>query len=159
MSRKEGRILAFQALYSYDVGGIGLEDLLKFEWTENPVSLSEELQLVQPSEDEEKSRKKHVVAEDSKLFAKVLISGCLDHIGEVDEMIKSHLSGKWELGRINRVTLAILRISVYSLLFQKDIHPTIIIDEAINLSRDFGSDDSFKFINAILDTISKEIQK
>jgi N utilization substance protein B len=57
------------------------------------------------------------------------------------------------------VDLAILRISVYPLLFQKDLHSSIIIDEAIDISKEFGSDDSFKFINAVLDSIRKSQSK
>ena len=72
-------------------------------------------------------------------------------------MIKSHLSASWTMERLNKVSLAVLRLSVYSLLYQKDLHPSIIIDEAIAIVKEFGQDDSFKFLNAILDTISKDI--
>ena len=75
---------------------------------------------------------------------------------KIDELIKSHLSG-WDFNRVNRVSLAILRMSVYSLLFQKDVPATIVIDEAIDIAKDYGQDDSFKFINAVLDNIRKEI--
>ena len=57
------------------------------------------------------------------------------------------------------MTLAVLRMSVFAILYQKDLNPTIVIDEAIGISKDFGTDDSFKFINAILDTIRKEEEK
>ena len=60
---------------------------------------------------------------------------------------------------MNKVTLAVLRISIFAILYQKDLNPTIVIDEAIGISKDFGTDDSFKFINAILDTIRKEEEK
>ena len=136
--RRKGRVLAFQALYSYDVGQVPLEDLLKLDWrnideTEDANSVEEYL-----------------------AFARILISGTINHIQEIDSVIKSHLSEKWEMGRINKVTLAILRMSVFSLLYQKDVSPPIIIDEAISISKKYGTDDAFKFINAILDKISKE---
>lgn len=138
MVRRKGRVLAFQALYSYDVGQVPLEDLLKLDWrnideTEDANSVEEYL-----------------------AFARILISGTINHIQEIDSVIKSHLSEKWEMGRINKVTLAILRMSVFSLLYQKDVSPPIIIDEAISISKKYGTDDAFKFINAILDKISKE---
>ena len=81
---------------------------------------------------------------------------CLIHIDEIDEKIKTHLSGKWDFNRLNKVTLAILRISIFSIIHQKEISPSIVIDEAIDLAKQFDSDESFKFINAMLDTIRKE---
>ena len=135
MSRRKGRILAFQALYSYDVGGESLEQLLKLEWAE----------LKESEKDA-----------DTVDFARILISGTINHIEEVDGVIKAHLTQNWEFSRVNKVSLAILRISSYSLLFQPEIHPTIVIDEAIDIAREYGSDDSYKFINAVLDHIRKE---
>ena len=135
MSRRKGRILAFQALYSYDVGGESLEQLLKLEWAE----------LKESEKDA-----------DTVDFARIIISGTINHIEELDEAIKKHLTQNWEFSRVNRVSLAILRISSYSLLFQPEIHPTIVIDEAIDIAREYGADDSYKFINAVLDHIRKE---
>ncbi|MCR4714942.1 MAG: transcription antitermination factor NusB [Treponemataceae bacterium] len=137
MARRKGRIIAFQALYSWDVSGMELEDLLKFEW-------------VSP---ETKER----MDEESDTFTRLLISGTIENCGEIDEVIKKHLIN-WDFERLNKVDLAILRISVYSLLFQKDIHPTIIIDEAIDISKEFGTDESYKFVNAVLDNVRKTLK-
>jgi transcription antitermination protein NusB len=135
VSRRKGRILAFQALYSWDVGNVPLEDLTRFVWTEN--------------------EKGETADSESKDFARLLIVGAMEHINDIDDQIKLHLSDNWDFDRLNRVTLAILRMSVYSLLFQKDMPATIVIDEAIDIAKEYGPDDSFKFINALLDTIKK----
>ena len=111
-----------------------LDDLLIFEWVS----------------DETKER----MDEESDAFTRLLISGTIENCAEIDEVIKKHLIN-WEFGRLNKVDLAILRISVYSLLYQKDIHPTIIIDEAVDISKDFGTDESYKFVNAVLDNVRK----
>ena len=134
MARRKGRILAFQALYSWDLGNVDISNVLDFAWVEK-----ETLERM---------------GEESLSFTKLLVSGTIEHIEEIDSVIKSHLTN-WDFDRLNKVDLAILRISVYPLLFQKDIHSSIIIDEAIDISKEFGSDDSFKFINAILDAIKK----
>ena len=134
MARRKGRILAFQALYSWDLGNVDIDNVLDFAWVEK-----ETLERM---------------GEESLSFTKLLVSGTIEHIEEIDSVIKSHLTN-WDFDRLNKVDLAILRISVYPLLFQKDIHSSIIIDEAIDISKEFGSDDSFKFINAILDAIKK----
>lgn len=134
MARRKGRILAFQALYSWDLGNVDIDNVLDFAWVEK-----ETLERM---------------GEESLSFTRLLVSGTIEHIEEIDSVIKSHLTN-WDFDRLNKVDLAILRISVYPLLYQKDIHSSIIIDEAIDISKEFGSDDSFKFINAILDAIKK----
>jgi N utilization substance protein B len=134
VARRKGRILAFQALYSWDLGNVDISNVLDFAWVEK-----ETLERM---------------GEESLSFTKLLVSGTIEHIEEIDSVIKSHLTN-WDFDRLNKVDLAILRISVYPLLFQKDLHSSIIIDEAIDISKEFGSDDSFKFINAVLDSIRK----
>lgn len=154
MSRRNGRIMAVQALYSYDVGKMPLEEILSLNWVQNESdsdSVPEEVRL-------EDVKKESTKSEESD-FARLLISGTVNHIDEIDEKIKSHLSGSWSFDRLNKVTLAVLRISVYAILFQQDLDSSIVIDEAIGISKAFGTDDSFKFINAILDTIGKEVKK
>ena len=71
-------------------------------------------------------------------------------------MIKAHLTKDWSLERINKVTLAILRTSIYEMKFQSGSTPQIVIDEAVKIAKDFGTDDSYKFINAVLDKIGKD---
>ena len=88
------------------------------------------------------------------MFSRLLVSGTIEHIDEIDSVIKANLTN-WDFDRLNKVDLAILRISIYPLLYQKDLHSSIVIDEAIDISKQFGSDDSFKFINAILDSVRK----
>ncbi len=134
MSRHKSRIIAFQALYSWDVSGESIENLLKFSWIDS----------------------KEKLEESDLTFSRLLIAGTIENLEQIDKLIESHLSENWTFDRLNKVTLAILRISVYSIIFQKDIAPSIVIDEAISLSKDFGPEDSFKFINAMLDKISKE---
>jgi N utilization substance protein B len=62
----------------------------------------------------------------------------------------------WDFSRLNKVDLAILRISAYCLLFQSDIPPSVTIDEAIDIAKEFGTDDSYRFINGVLDGIRKQ---
>ncbi|MFW6291542.1 MAG: transcription antitermination factor NusB, partial [Spirochaetota bacterium] len=51
----------------------------------------------------------------------------------------------------------ILRLSAYSLLFQSDIPASVTIDEAIDLAREFGSDESYRFVNGVLDAVRKDV--
>lgn len=146
MSRRKGRILAFQALYSWDVSQSSVEDILTFSWLQNDSKNSDSQENAEPSE----------AAKEERMFASLIIAGTIDHITQIDELIKSHLSSNWTLERINKVTLAILRTSIYEMKFQADAQQKIVIDEAVNIAREFGPDDSYKFINAVLDKIGKE---
>ena len=172
VSRRNGRILAVQALYAWDVGSSPLEDLLSFEWTKR-MAHSDEL-IPKPNapkdksaqaktaavQDETQAEQEHEELSPSRKlemdFARLLVTGTVSRIAEIDKRIKSHLAEGWEFDRLDRVTLAILRTSVFALLWQRDVSSTIVIDEAIAISKAFALDDSFKFINAILDTIAKE---
>ena len=71
----------------------------------------------------------------------------------------AHLSAKWSLERINKVALAVIRMSVYAMMFQKDVPSAIVIDEAVEIVKEYGVDDSHKFTNAILDNISKDLSE
>lgn len=131
MSRRKGRVLAFQGLYSWDVGKNPLEEILSFTWSE--------------AKDEE-----------AEAFAGLVISGTVEHIEEIDAKIESHLSASWTMERVNKVTLAIMRMSVYELMYQPACDKKIVIDEAVEIAKKYGEDGSFKFINAVLDNVSKE---
>ena len=126
--RRDGRIIAFQSIFSYDFDNKKTDDIFKFEW------VTEQLNKV------------------ALEYAKFLITGTLTNIGEIDEIIKSKLKN-WEIGRISSVDKAILRFSIFSLLNEDDLDEKIIINEAIEIAKIFGNEDSYKFINGILDAI------
>lgn len=137
MARRKARILAFQALFSWDARPCDVQELLSFSWV-----------------DQEKLANSD---DDTYDFARMLIAGTLENIETIDALITKHLT-TWDFSRLNKVALGVLRISTYSMMFQKDLHPSIIIDEAIDIAKDFGALDSFKFINAVLDNIKKEVR-
>ncbi|MCR5188758.1 MAG: transcription antitermination factor NusB [Treponema sp.] len=145
MSRRKSRILAFQALYSWDVSKAPIEDILNFSWLQKDSEIKAGLEQAEPSEN----------LKDEETFASLIIAGTIDHVDEIDKVIESYLSDNWKLDRINKVALAILRTAAYEILFQKDIDPKISIDEAVHIAREYGTDDSYKFINAVLDKIGK----
>lgn len=62
----------------------------------------------------------------------------------------------WPIDKLNRIDLAILRLAVYE-LEQKTIPPKVVIDEAVELAKEFGSDNSASFINGVLGTIYKQV--
>ena len=151
MSRRNGRVIAFQAVYSWDVTKASLDELLSFSWLQK----DSEIEAGQQAEPEELSEN----AKEERTFASLIIAGTISHIDEIDKLIEGHLSSSWSMDRISRVALAILRTSVYELLFQNGAESKIVIDEAVNIAKDFDTDDSYKFINAVLDKIGKDEAK
>ena len=93
-------------------------------------------------------------AEEAIDFARLLITGTINNLDVIDRVIRNQLEN-WDFTRLARVDLAILRIAVYCLLYQQDIPITVTIDEAIDISKDFGSDESYRFINGVLDAVRK----
>jgi N utilization substance protein B len=135
--RRKGRIIAFQSLYRYDLSGAGLDELLDFSWMDN--------------------ERGEAPPEETLLFARLLIQGVLENLGEVDDTIKGQLEN-WDFTRLNKVDLALLRLSVYCLLHQSDIPATVTIDEAVDISKTYGTADSYRFVNGVLDGVRKKLQ-
>jgi len=90
----------------------------------------------------------------SREFANLLVTGTLENLAQIDTTIESALI-KWELRRLHLVDLSILRASVYEMLYLIDIPPIVSINEAIELAKKFGTDDSPRFINGVLDQVKK----
>jgi N utilization substance protein B len=132
--RRAGRIIAVQALYAWDISRVLPGELLEFSWLDG-----EELENFD---------------EVTKAFAVHLIAGTIKNIQEIDESIQKRLE-HWDFNRVSKVDLAILRMSVYCFLYVEDIPPSVVIDEAVDISKEFGSDDSYRFINGVLDGIRK----
>lgn len=89
-----------------------------------------------------------------KVYARFLIEGTIEHLGECDSLITLYSKNR-PLDMIDKVDKAVLRISFFSLLYDKETHPTIVIDEAVKLSQELSNDVSFKFINGVLDSYVK----
>ncbi|AEV28222.1 transcription antitermination factor NusB [Sphaerochaeta pleomorpha str. Grapes] len=90
-----------------------------------------------------------------KIFGRYLINGTIENLEQIDALITSFSLNR-PLERIDAVDRNVLRMSVFSFLYG-DIHPHIIIDEAVKLSQDFSTEVNYKFINGILDTMQKKL--
>lgn len=129
-SRRSARVIALQALYQLDMTGKTLDELLKFDWLD-------------------RTQDPNVVE-----YAKTLVAGYVANRDFIDEIIKRQLE-HWDLKRVSYVDRAILRFSTFSLYFQEDVPSTVVINEAIDLAKIFGTDDSYRFVNGVLDGIRK----
>lgn len=80
------------------------------------------------------------------------------HLQDIDQLIEE-CSNNWKINRLAKVDLAVLRLSIAELLYRHDIPNSVSINEAVDLAKKFGSDDSGKYINGILGKIVREKQK
>ena len=88
--------------------------------------------------------------EDYFSFAAELVDGVIEKIEVLDSIIRE-LVDNWEFSRIAKADLALLRVSLYELKYRLDIPPVVIIDETLEISKEFSSENSRKFLNGILD--------
>ncbi|MCX7030312.1 MAG: transcription antitermination factor NusB [Spirochaetes bacterium] len=133
--RRRGRIIAVQSLYRHDLSGAGIDELFDFSWIDGERAAA--------------------LADETVAFARLLIQGTLENLGAVDAAVRRHLE-HWDFSRLQRVDLALMRVSVYCLLFQPDIPASVTIDEAVDIARAFGGADSWRFVNGVLDAVHRE---
>jgi len=96
--------------------------------------------------------------EDARQFALLLTHGSWSKKEEIDAVIRQH-SENWSLSRMARVDRNILRMAVYELFYCPDIPPKVTINEAIDLAKLYGSENSGSFINGILDALYGDMRK
>jgi N utilization substance protein B len=88
-------------------------------------------------------------------FVERIVLGVIEHRQEIDRLIEQY-SENWRLDRMNLVDLNILRMATFELLYLEDIPPKVTLNEAIDLGKRYGTEDSGSFINGILDRIQNE---
>lgn len=133
-NRHLGRIVALQTLYEYE---------FRMQSEGATVNVDEIL-------DRNLDRYKTMI--DDKGFVDSLIKGVLEQQSDLDLKIQP-IAPDWPIDQISRIDRNILRIGLYELLFKADVvPPKVVINEAVELAKAFGSDNSSKFINGVLGT-------
>ena len=91
-------------------------------------------------------------------YAKILLIGIQEQRIEIDNQLQT-LSKNWKLERMSLVDKNILRLAAFEILFTKDTPNKVVINEAIELAKQYSSQDSFQFINGILDRLNNKEQR
>ena len=89
-------------------------------------------------------------------YAQAVVSGIEDKHEEIDEIIASHLKKGWTLSRISKPSLAILRLAIYEMKYLDNVPQSVSINEAVELAKIYGGENSYRFINGLLDQALKE---
>jgi len=126
--RRKAREFALMMLYELEFRPGEADRLLKGFWQEHPA------------------------APEVQSFAESLVRGTLEHGAEIDRQVAGHAT-HWSLARIAPVERNILRLAAYELLYRHDIPEKVAINEAIELAKLYGSEESGAFVNGILDQI------
>lgn len=86
-------------------------------------------------------------------FAKELLAGVVKNEDAMKQSIQDHAPG-WTLDRMDPVSRCVLQIGAYELLVSKDAPPAVVMNEAIDIAKEFGTDESGKFVNGVLNAIA-----
>ncbi|MAC49798.1 MAG: transcription antitermination factor NusB [Verrucomicrobiales bacterium] len=131
--RRDGRETAVQFLYSKDINnGFGSEDLETF------FSLS-------------------TAKKGAKIFAIELVNGIIEKIDGIDEIIQSNVDN-FEINRLSTIDRNVLRLAIYEMYYRDDIPAAVCINEAIEISKRLGTEESGSFVNGVLDKVKENIQ-
>lgn len=139
--RRTAREMAVQMLYQSDLGGSALPHIFA------TFDLAEYM-----SGDLGRQRRR---VEDAFVYAQVLVRGTVDHREEIDLMIRGQ-ADNWRLERMPAVDRNILRLAIYEMLYERDTPKLVVVDEAIELAKKFGSEQSGRFVNGLLDGLLKQ---
>ncbi len=135
-NRHLARTMALQSLYEWDFTGkkADITKLLK------------------------RNQKEFAPEFDDQKFSENLVNNIVKHLDELNAVITEY-APEWPLDQITTVDRNVLRIGVYELRFDKDIPPKVAINEAIELAKTFGGPSSGKFVNGVLGSIFKKLEK
>ena len=129
--RRRGREVALQVLYQREFNRVEVQEVLKLFWNN--------FEVLKGAMD----------------FSERIIRGVEQHREDLDRIIEKY-SFNWKIDRMAHVDRAILRIATYEILYCDDIPPRVAINEAIDIGKKYGSEDSGAFINGILDKVKSE---
>ena len=93
---------------------------------------------------------------EGRSYADTRVRGVADNLGAVDKQITT-ASKNWRLERMGRVDRNLLRMGTWELMAQKDVPRAVVIDEAVELAKAYGTEDSSSFVNGVLDRIATDL--
>lgn len=131
-ARTTAREAALQMLYALEASGEGTEAVIRAFWRETPGDA------------------------EGREYADELVRGFATLREQVDEAVRA-ASDNWRLERMARVDRNVLRIATYELMDQSKVPRSVIIDEAVNLAKKFGTEESGKFVNGVLSRVADDL--
>ncbi len=125
MKRREARERALQALFQLELNEMPVEQAIQ-----------------------------NVMDEEQDDYVETLVNGVTEHKSELDQKIEIHLDN-WQLSRLNKVDLSILRVSTFEMLFLEDVPDRVSLNESIEIAKIYSDEKASKFINGVLANIAQ----
>lgn len=135
MTRTEGRTLAFELLYSFEIQNVTQDE------QEEQIEL-----FIEENEIREEKVTKYI---------KQTIKGIEENERKIEKMISENLKEKWNIDRISKVNLVLLKLGIYEIIYTK-LPYKVVINEVVELAKKYGDETSSSFVNGILANIIKE---
>lgn len=135
MKRRVAREIVVQSLYQMEMNLVESEEAIS-------------ILLEEASEENETER---VIKDELKLkeYVLELVNGTWNNKVAIDELLGHYLVG-WQISRLSRVDRQVLRLATYEMVYQEDVPAKVVVNEAIDLAKHFGTEDSGKFVNGVL---------
>ena len=159
--RRTAREMAVQMLYQSDLGGSPLPnifntfDLAEYLAREAPAEKRRGQPSAASDEESDEHDKRRQRVEEAFEYAQELVRGTIDNQQRIDDLIRSQ-ADNWRLERMPAVDRNILRLAVYEMLHERETPKLVVLDEAIELAKKFGSEQSGRFVNGLLDGLLKQ---
>ncbi len=154
--RSLGRRLALQYLFALDYTGYDWQAGLESFWGMDPVRLSRE-SFEAGEEPVFEGNTANVSRAKARAYAERLIEGASANAEEISGRIAAALDN-WSPDRVGRVERSVLRVAMSELLYGGGVPAAVVISEAVNLAKEFGSEDAPRFVNGVLDRMRKTVE-
>lgn len=143
MRRRLARELAVQSLYQIEMNEATAADaiahVIEEARTEDEAQLTRERDQIVPHE---------VLG---------LVEGTMQHKRQIDGLLSDYLKG-WQMDRLSKVDREIMRLATYEMVFREDVPPKVVVNEAIEMAKNFGTEESGKFVNGVLGKMIKDLE-
>lgn len=136
--RRRGREAGLQMLYQWEVGRASAHEAIATYW---------------PTHDPD-----HEIDEPLREFANALVRGTIGRVEEIDRLLSAHAQN-WRIERMAVIDRLVLRLAIYELLAEPDTPARVVINEAIELARAYTGDEAVGFVNGVLDSVRKELNR
>lgn len=110
--------------------------------------------LMEEARSENEIEAEFVENDQTDLYVRELVNGVADNKAAIDDMLQQYLTG-WQVDRLSRVDRQILRLACFEITYRNDVPPKAAINEAIELAKHFGTEESGKFVNGVLGKLLK----
>jgi len=142
MKRRVARELAIQSLYQIEMNEVAPREAA--------------LTVIHEAENDNEAQ---LAVGDEKItpdYVVELVEGTYARKASIDELLAEYLKG-WQMDRLSRIDREVLRLAAYEMIYRDDVPPKVVVNEAIELAKHFGTEDSGKFVNGVLGKMIKEL--